>query len=749
MASDSSSPLHRNAGLYLGLFFCLTLAAIVLQTWWAIAQDRKLTLETERGNGLVAVRLLQEHATQTLQEAERKLLSLAQMAQQAPPGASQDEDFLRRLAHKRLLDHGAIKALQFIDRQGQAWVTSLDYPAHSNDVSQRPDIKFLLLRPDFQDSVIGHPYPSRYDSQWVTPLSRHLFDLNGKWLGIISADVRIAYFGAVYARAAKNNDAAVALIANQGFIIVRSPFEARYVDRDLRGAPALAQFEGEAQEGIFSDPDFLDDEKARLYTWRKAPDFPITMVYGRDLEKILAPWQTRSRDRILFAGVIACLLGALTWYLRWHVRRLQRNQRNLRESEDKFIQLFQRSPLPLALLNLENDQFVEINQVFLEQFGYQRQDLLGNTPLAFWQSQAERQHYLDILHREWVVDRMDALLLHKSGQPLRCLLSSRLLEADGRRMVLFSPRDVTRQYQIEEEIRELNQQLEMRVRMRTQRLEQTNLELGHTLQSLTGMQRDLVQAEKMAALGSLVAAVAQELAQPIELGMQMAAGIASETREFSADIGQRRIRKSELEGFLLNSAQQAGVLLQSLGRAGQLVASFKQVAVDQASNQAREFDLRQVLEEIVTTNAPQYREREIAMQLDLQENIHMYSYPGPISQAISHFIANALQHAFEGRASGEMRLSCRKLDSETVEIVFADNGCGIPPEYQARVFEPFFSTRIGQGGIGLGMHVVYNLVTEVLGGSIVLHSEPGQGARFVLRLPLCAPALAPAEARAR
>ncbi len=199
------------------------------------------------------------------------------------------------------------------------------------------------------------------------------------------------------------------------------------------------------------------------------------------------------------------------------------------------------------------------------------------------------------------------------------------------------------------------------------------------------------------------------------------------------------MRKSLLLNFLQGGAEQAATLMQSLARAGQLVSSFKQVAVDQSSNQARRFDLRQVLQEIVTTNAPQYRSRGIGMTLDLQDGIMMISYPGPISQAISHFIANALQHAFED--GGEMVLRSRLLEDERIEISFADNGRGIAPELQSRVFEPFFSTRIGQGGIGLGLHVVFNLVTGILGGEIRLQSQPGQGTCFTLVLPICAPGL--------
>lgn len=746
---DNATSLHfqRNAGPILLFLFCLSIAAIIGQTWWAIAQDKELTLSSERENGLVAVRLLQEHASQTLQEAERKILNVVQALQNHESHFVKDEEQLHHFVRDKVLDDGAVKSLQFINRDGVAWVTSRDYAAHKHDVSQRADVRYLLLHREIVDSVIGHPFQSRYDSQWVMPVLRNLFDHQGKWLGLVSADVRIAYFGAVYARAAKDNDATAALFANNGFVIVRSPFEARYVNRDISSSPVLQQLSDGDTEGSFAHEDFLDDEKTRLYTYRKIAGFPITTVYGRGMDSILAPWQERSRDRILFSSATITLLGMLTFYLLHHVRKLNHNKASLRESENKFIGLFQQSPLPLALLAQEKDYLIEVNQVFLLQFGYQREELIcvAAAHQQLWHAEAARDAYQQLLHEHDYVEKMEVALLRKDGVRITCVISSRKFEIDGQTMVVFSPLDITRQRQIETEIRELNQELEQRVRYRTQKLVHTNQELAETLQSLTDMQKDLIHAEKMAALGSLVAGVAHELNTPLGNSMTMASSMATDTQNLLAVMSERSLRRSELETFLSDGVEGANALLLNLTRAAELVSSFKQVAVDQASNLARQFELRKVLEEMVVTSASLYRNRDITMEMHLQPDIYMHSYPGAVSQALSNFITNAINHGFEEREHGKMTLSCRMLDGEQVEVVFSDDGIGIPPTLLSRVFDPFFTTKMGHGGNGLGMHIVYNQVTVLLGGKIYIDSDLGVGTTVRMILPLRAPSIVQAE----
>jgi len=169
------------------------------------------------------------------------------------------------------------------------------------------------------------------------------------------------------------------------------------------------------------------------------------------------------------------------------------------------------------------------------------------------------------------------------------------------------------------------------------------------------------------------------------------------------------------------------------------VQSFKQLALDQGSDQRRRFDLRMVCAEIVLTLQNFLRHDQHALELEVPEGIALDSYPGPLGQVLSNLIVNAVVHGFEGRQGGRIRLAAELQGREQVLLSFSDNGRGIAAAHLKRIFEPFFTTRLGQGGSGLGLHVSYNIVSSLLGGRISVSSTPGEGTRFELLLPLKAP----------
>lgn len=281
--------------------------------------------------------------------------------------------------------------------------------------------------------------------------------------------------------------------------------------------------------------------------------------------------------------------------------------------------------------------------------------------------------------------------------------------------------------------------LEQTVQKRTLKLEQANQELGQSLNTVKSMQSELVRSEKMAALGSLVAGVAHELNTPIGNCVMVASTMKHQIDSISADLSADRMRRSALEQHLHSSMLGAEMLELNLSRAAELIGSFKRVAVDRTSDQRRVFDLGQTLIEILLTALPMYKKTPYTMETELAEGIQMDSYPGSLGQVITNFISNALAHAFEGRASGTMWLRSRALDDDQVEVSFSDDGVGIALPHQRRVFDPFFTTKLGQGGSGLGMNIAYNLVTEVLGGSVALSSGANGGTTFTLTLPRQAP----------
>jgi PAS domain S-box-containing protein len=415
----------------------------------------------------------------------------------------------------------------------------------------------------------------------------------------------------------------------------------------------------------------------------------------------------------------------------------------LRENEQKYSTLFQLSPIPLGLVDVETDCIVEVNDVWLKELGYQRQDIVGRTTLdmGIIQQAELRAKFNEDLGRHKKIDQLEVRIRDQAGEEVIFLLSARLIRMHGKAMCIFSLLNVTRQVQVEQEIREMTAQLEERVRLRTLNLQQANAELAAAMESLRHTQDELVRSEKMAALGSLVAGVAHELNTPIGNSVTVASTLQDQTRDLVRDINDGKLKRSVLDHYLESATTGTALLMRTLGMARELIGSFKQVAVDQSSNHRRQFDLKVALEELIVTLAPMYKNTPYHLVTELAPGIGMDSYPGPLGQIMTNFMTNALTHGFEGRESGEMRLSTQLLPDDQVQIIFADNGIGMTEQIQKRVFDPFFTTKLGQGGSGLGMNIAYNLVTGVLGGEIRLESKPEEGTRFILVIPLHAPQL--------
>ncbi len=277
----------------------------------------------------------------------------------------------------------------------------------------------------------------------------------------------------------------------------------------------------------------------------------------------------------------------------------------------------------------------------------------------------------------------------------------------------------------------LSEGLEARVQERTQELAQSNADLQQTVVQLA-------QAEKLAALGSLVAGVSHELNTPIGNALLVASTMKEEAQVF-AEQSQGKMTRSALDKFVSSTNHGADMLNRNLERAVELISNFKQLAIDQSSDQRREFTLLSVAEEVNVVMRPKLKSLPFTLGIDVPGSVVMDSYPGPLSRIFINFINNSIMHGFGWRKSGHMQLSAQCLEGDMVEITFADDGRGMPPDEAKRVFDPFFTTKLGQGGNGLGLHIVYNTVTGLLGGTIEVHSVPGEGSRFRLVLPLNSP----------
>lgn len=280
-------------------------------------------------------------------------------------------------------------------------------------------------------------------------------------------------------------------------------------------------------------------------------------------------------------------------------------------------------------------------------------------------------------------------------------------------------------------LRALNEELEQRVSARTEALQEA-------LDSLRFAQDQLVQAETLAALGRMVAGVAHELNTPIGNALLAVTTLRESNARLADEIAQG-LRKSVLDRFLDDLATGLDISERNMRKAGELIAGFKQIAVDQTSLQRRLFQLGEVVGETLMTLQPTLRRARIRVTHDIKGEMAMNSYPGPLGQVLANLINNAVMHAFEGRDGGEIRISAHAGDLDHIRIEVADDGCGIPASARKRVFEPFYTTRMGRGGTGLGLHIVFLNVTQVLGGTIALGDSAGGGTTFTLELPRSAP----------
>lgn len=449
------------------------------------------------------------------------------------------------------------------------------------------------------------------------------------------------------------------------------------------------------------------------------------------------------RDFEVSATLIA-VDGTVNSHAVWIARDITEAQRAVaavRESEARFSLLFEQSPVPMCYASADDGYAsTQWNAAWFETFGFRAGQHQGMTGLQLqvWVHPQDRERITSMVRSRQTEHHMEADMRRADGHVRRMAIATRWSADSPQPLLISTFMDITEREESRNKIELLNAELESRVVARTAELQTANRELSQTLETLRLAKDQLVQSEKLAALGSLVAGVSHELNTPIGNGLTVASALEHRVEEFAQKL-DTGLRRSELQGFVDEARLAAEILTRNLGRAGHLVTSFKQVAVDQTSSQRREFSLALLVSEIVLTLAATTRKYSCVLRQDIAEDWRLESYPGPLGQVLTNLINNALLHGFEPLDEGSITIAATPGPQDTVQVTVRDTGKGIAPENINRIFEPFFTTRLGQGGSGLGLHIVHNIVSGVLGGTIRVVSEPGGGCEFTMVLPRVAP----------
>jgi signal transduction histidine kinase len=275
-----------------------------------------------------------------------------------------------------------------------------------------------------------------------------------------------------------------------------------------------------------------------------------------------------------------------------------------------------------------------------------------------------------------------------------------------------------------------NLHLEERVTERTR-------ELAHKVDELQATRDELVQSEKMASLGRMVAGFAHEVNTPIGVAVGAASHIEEAVAAIRELLGHEEVTEEQLLAQLQTMEQACALTLGNLQRAARLVQSFKRTSIDRTSENSREYRMAELIDDVVRSLHSVFKRTAIRFEIDCPVDLKAFGPPGAVEQILTNLAMNSYQHAYDdGSSGGVIRITARPTADGLAHLTYADDGKGMDADVAARVFEPFFTTRRNAGGSGLGAYIAYNLATQTLGGTIACHSEPGQGARFDLRFPL-------------
>lgn len=416
----------------------------------------------------------------------------------------------------------------------------------------------------------------------------------------------------------------------------------------------------------------------------------------------------------------------------------------LTTSEEKFSKTFQHSADLIGIVRIEDNRFIDISDSFSDSLGYDRNQVIEHTSEEFglWSDPEEREAFYNQLKDQSFNMKSEARWCTKNGEVRVGLLANNQIEINGESCLIFVWHDITDRKLAEDALQLANFQLEAKVTERTKSLNELNVnlidanrELVETLNELKATQTQLIQSEKLSGLATLVAGVAHEINTPLGISVTAISYLNDQLTRFETLYSTTAIKRQDLEKHIEQSKEVISMIINNLDRASKLVNSFKQVSIDQSTENKRTFKVKAYLEQLLLSLHPKIKKSHQQVIIHCPEDLEIKSYPGAYAQIITNLIFNSLLHAYEPETPGSIEITLTH-DDRLLQMIYTDDGKGMDAGVKDKVFTPFFTTNREGGGTGLGLHIIYNIVTLQLNGSIVCESAPNKGTQFTITLPL-------------
>lgn len=426
---------------------------------------------------------------------------------------------------------------------------------------------------------------------------------------------------------------------------------------------------------------------------------------------------------------------------------LNTNFRNIRRNKEAQLQLstYQNvlDLIPQRVFWKNRDSvYLGCNQAFADDASLgSTEEIMGLTDFEVFPQEAEL-YRRDDAHTMKTLEHIissEEPQTHKNGETIWLRTSKRpIMDDDTVVGVVGTYDDITQLKDIQHELEESKSTLEKRVMERTKALSASHAKLENVIAKLQTTQTQLVESEKMASLGGLVAGLAHEINTPLGVAITGASHLEHIARSLNDSVESGKISKTQFKTKCLDLVHSSEIILRNLNRASDLVKSFKMVAVDQSQDKKRTLNVYNFIADVIKGLTPQASHKNIRILLQGDKKLKIHTYPGAISQLITNMVDNAYMHAFSDIYAGEIKISY-KCKENNLELNIQDNGKGMSEEVRQSIFEPFYTTKRGEGGTGLGLSIVYNLVTHTLQGSIACHSKEDELTRFYIQIPLKKP----------